>query len=151
MVPRILHPRRHRRYPAPARHSPAPLRETHRRHGRLHQRGNPSNSVRLLSGLERRGPSTAAELGAMIDIDRSVISRHASILEQAGPLARSPDERDRRWTALSLTEKVRKLSPRCVSVCHLSSTTFSTKWPEDQGSTFATMLTAFVTTRPFTK
>ncbi|WP_230845059.1 MarR family winged helix-turn-helix transcriptional regulator [Cutibacterium modestum] len=105
MVPRILHPHRHRRYPAPARHSPAPLRETHRRHGRLHQRGNPSNSVRLLSGLERRGPSTAAELGAMIDIDRSVISRHASILEQAGPLARSPDERDRRWTALSLTEK----------------------------------------------
>lgn len=108
MVPRILHPRRHRRYPAPARHSPAPLRETHRRHGRLHQRGNPSNSVRLLSGLERRGPSTAAELGAMIDIDRSVISRHASILEQAGPLARSPDERDRRWTALSLTEKSQK-------------------------------------------
>lgn len=58
----------------------------------------------LLSALERFGPMTAAELGAAIGLDRSVVSRHANALQQAGLIERSPDPRDRRWRQLALTQ-----------------------------------------------
>ncbi|MDO4606491.1 MAG: MarR family transcriptional regulator [Bowdeniella nasicola] len=58
----------------------------------------------VLSGLERSGPSTAAELAMFIGLDRSVVSRHATTLEHTGLLTRTPDPRDRRWTALTLTD-----------------------------------------------
>lgn len=59
----------------------------------------------VISGLARSGPSTAAELAAVIGIDRSVVSRHASRLEQAGLVARGAHPHDKRATVLTLTER----------------------------------------------
>lgn len=57
----------------------------------------------VISGLARLGPTTAAELAAAIGIDRSVVSRHASRLEQAGLVTRGAHPDDRRATVLALS------------------------------------------------
>ncbi len=57
----------------------------------------------VLSGLARTGPRSAAALASEIGIDRSVTSRHATRLENAGLLARQPDPADGRATLLVLT------------------------------------------------
>lgn len=57
----------------------------------------------VLSGLARTGPRSAAALASDIGVDRSVSSRHATRLEQAGLLRREPDPEDGRATLLMLT------------------------------------------------
>src|ERR1700759_2824318 len=79
--------------------------------GRLIQRGTRSglyaalvqdvegldeNAYPVLSGLARTGPRNAAALAAVIGLDRSGVSRHASRLEAAGLVRREPDPADRR-------------------------------------------------------
>lgn len=59
----------------------------------------------VISGLARGGPTTAADLAAAIGIDRSVVSRHASRLEEAGLVQRTSHPRDKRATVLTLTER----------------------------------------------
>ena len=44
----------------------------------------------MLSGLARTGPRNAADLAAVIGLDRSGVSRHASRLEAAGLVRREP-------------------------------------------------------------
>jgi DNA-binding MarR family transcriptional regulator len=62
----------------------------------------------VLSGLERVGPSTAAQLAAEIGLDRSRVSRHADRFESIGLLRREADPNDARGTMLILTARGRK-------------------------------------------
>jgi DNA-binding MarR family transcriptional regulator len=57
----------------------------------------------VLSGLARSGSTTASRLAEQIGLDRTVTTRHASRLEQAGLIARTPDPGDARATVLQLT------------------------------------------------
>lgn len=103
----------------------------------------------VLSGLERFGASTAAELSTAVGLDRSVVSRHANILERAELLKRVPDERDRRWIALILTDRgqetVAVMRERLNSLIEA----FLDEWPDEQAAVFATILTAFTENGPF--
>ncbi|WP_106186123.1 MarR family winged helix-turn-helix transcriptional regulator [Umezawaea tangerina] len=58
----------------------------------------------VLSGLARLGPATTSELAARIGLERTVTTRYATRLEQAGLLARQPHPTDARATTLVLTE-----------------------------------------------
>ncbi|WP_025351003.1 MarR family winged helix-turn-helix transcriptional regulator [Nocardia nova] len=60
-------------------------------------------TYRVLSGLARLGPQSAARLADEVGIDRSGASRYADRLESAGLLERSPDPSDGRATLLTLT------------------------------------------------
>lgn len=62
-------------------------------------------TYRVLSGLARLGPQSAARLADEVGIDRSGASRYADRLESAGLLERSPDPSDGRATLLALTPK----------------------------------------------
>ena len=64
-------------------------------------------TYRVLSGLARLGPQSAARLADEVGIDRSGASRYADRLEAAGLLERSPDPCDGRATLLALTPKGR--------------------------------------------
>ena len=57
----------------------------------------------VISGLARTGPMTATALGEEIGLDRSVVSRRAARLLDAGLLGSSPDPRDARACLLCLT------------------------------------------------
>jgi DNA-binding MarR family transcriptional regulator len=65
----------------------------------------------VLSGLARIGPATATELAEQIGLDRTVTTRHASRLENAGLLTRRPHDGDARATTLELTEQ----GQRCIA------------------------------------
>lgn len=60
-------------------------------------------TYRVLSGLARLGPQSAARLAEEIGVDRSGASRYADRLEDAGLLERRPDPDDGRATLLTLT------------------------------------------------
>ncbi|MER0247298.1 MarR family transcriptional regulator [Streptomyces sp. HSW2009] len=64
-------------------------------------------TYRVLSGLARLGPQSAARLADEVGIDRSGASRYADRLETAGLIERGPDPHDGRATLLSLTAKGR--------------------------------------------
>lgn len=104
----------------------------------------------VLSGLERFGASTAAELSTAVGLDRSVVSRHANILEQAELLKRVPDERDRRWTALVLTDAGREAVTVMRERLNGLIEEFLNQWPDEQTASFARILTAFTENGPFT-
>ncbi|MCX4617306.1 MULTISPECIES: MarR family winged helix-turn-helix transcriptional regulator [Streptomyces] len=57
----------------------------------------------VLSGLARVGPVTATKLAEAIGMDRTVTTRYASRLQEAGLVARRPDPADARATRLVLT------------------------------------------------
>jgi DNA-binding MarR family transcriptional regulator len=57
----------------------------------------------VLSGLARSGSTTASRLAESIGLDRTVTTRHATRLEQAGLITRAPDPADARATVLHLT------------------------------------------------
>lgn len=103
----------------------------------------------VLSGLDRCGPSTAAELAQAVGLDRSVVSRHATTLEKAGLLVRSTDPRDARWTRLALSpagqEAVGVMRARLAALLD----DFLRDWPAEAAARFATVLTALTKTGPF--
>lgn len=103
----------------------------------------------VLSALGRFGPRSAAALSAEIGLDRSVTSRHATRLERAGLIRRSPDPADARATLLTLTtrgqqaiEVMRDRLARRFDE-HLAA------WPEAEAKAFAAALSRFVREEPF--
>lgn len=103
----------------------------------------------VLSALGRFGPRSAAALAAEIGLDRSVTSRHATRLERAGLIRRSPDPDDARATLLALTEHgqqaievMRERLARRFDQ-HLAA------WPEPEARAFAAALQRFVREEPF--
>lgn len=57
----------------------------------------------VLSGLDRVGPATATKLAEVIGMDRTVTTRYATRLQEAGLIDRRPDPADARATRLVLT------------------------------------------------
>jgi DNA-binding MarR family transcriptional regulator len=98
----------------------------------------------VLSGVDRLGPVSAADLAAEIALDRSVASRHASRLVAAGLLRRAADPHDGRATLLHLTPKGRRAiaAMRRQLVARLDET-FST-WPPADAERFIAGLERFV-------
>lgn len=56
----------------------------------------------LLMALAQQ-PGTASQVAARVGVDRTVVTRQATLVEQAGLVARDIDARDRRNTVLTLT------------------------------------------------
>ncbi len=103
----------------------------------------------ILSGLDRTGPRSAADLAPDVGIDRSGVTRRATRLETAGLVRREPDPADRRATLLTLTDE----GERTVAILRrrLSDhiTTSLASWPADEATAFARQLHRFVTDGPF--
>ncbi|MCD5351307.1 MarR family winged helix-turn-helix transcriptional regulator [Kineosporia mesophila] len=57
----------------------------------------------VLSGLDRAGAVSAAGLGHLVGLDRSVVSRRASRLTAAGLVSSAPDPDDARASLLTLS------------------------------------------------
>lgn len=97
----------------------------------------------VLSALGRYGALSAAALGAEIGLDRSVVSRHATRLEDGGLLRREPDPRDARASLLVLTEPgeqaVAELRRRLATLLD----DYLRDWPADQADAFAHALGRF--------
>jgi DNA-binding MarR family transcriptional regulator len=103
----------------------------------------------VLSGLARSGPLSAAQLAGAIGIDRSVTSRHASRLVDAGLLRREPDASDHRAVLLILTdsghEAVEEMRRRLADVFDA----YLATWPPDEARSFAANLRRFAEEGPF--
>ncbi|GAA2747089.1 MarR family winged helix-turn-helix transcriptional regulator [Kitasatospora cinereorecta] len=103
----------------------------------------------VLSGLARIGPSSAADLGREIGLDRTTVTRRADRLEQAGLLQRRPDPADGRATLLALTGEgthlVAVTRQRLADAIEAS----LAAWPSADAEAFARYLRRFVDEGPF--
>lgn len=103
----------------------------------------------VISGLARLGPRSAAQLAVELDLDRSVVSRHASRLEQAGLLGRLPDPTDSRATRLELTSRgtrhVKVMRQRLSAILDA----YLDTWPPEEAAGFAASFRRFVQDGPF--
>ncbi|MQS18120.1 MarR family transcriptional regulator [Streptomyces kaniharaensis] len=103
----------------------------------------------VLSGLARTGPSSAADLGREIGLDRTTVTRRADRLERAGLLQRQPDPTDGRATLLALTRNghavISATRKRLAAGIEDSLAT----WPPADAQTFARLLRRFVDQGPF--
>jgi DNA-binding MarR family transcriptional regulator len=102
----------------------------------------------VISGLERYGPLSAADLGARIGIDRTVTTRRASRLEAAGLIRRTPDEQDRRATLLELTEVGRRHVQTMRTRLAGTLGAYLATWPPGQAEAFVAGLRRFTTDGP---
>ena len=103
----------------------------------------------VISGLARFGTRSAAQLAEEIGLDRSVVSRHAARLTQAGLLERAEDPADRRATLLVLTaagqQVVRQMRERLAGAFD----EYLATWPEEEARRFAASLRRFAEHGPF--
>lgn len=67
---------------------------------------------RVLAHLDHSGSVSVRDIHRRVDLDKSMISRAASRLQEAGLVRKSGDERDRRLVALELTPEGRALMKR---------------------------------------
>ena len=111
--------------------------------------GLDENAYPVLSGLARTGPRNAADLAAVIGLDRSGVSRHASRLEAAGLIRREADPADRRSVLLVLTDDgaaaVAKMRGRFAERVAAALST----WPPGEAEAFARGLRRFAEEGPF--
>jgi DNA-binding MarR family transcriptional regulator len=103
----------------------------------------------VISGVSRFGPLSAAQLAVEIGIDRSVVSRHASRLVDAGLLRRDPDPTDRRAALLTLTNDGRKAIHTMRRRLADTFNAYLATWPPDEARCFATGLRKFAEQGPF--
>jgi DNA-binding MarR family transcriptional regulator len=103
----------------------------------------------VISGVARLGQRSAAQLAAAIGLDRSVVSRHATRLEQAGLIERRPDPSDQRVALLSLTargqEAVQQMRQRLAGAFD----DYLAAWPPGEAERFAAALRRFTEDGPF--
>ncbi|MEU5211796.1 MarR family winged helix-turn-helix transcriptional regulator [Streptomyces sp. NPDC020742] len=94
----------------------------------------------VLSGLARVGPATATRLAEVIGMDRTVTTRYATRLQEAGLIVRRPDPSDARATRLALTSDgeraVRALRGAMESFLAEEMST----WPAGEAAAFARRL-----------
>ncbi len=67
---------------------------------------------RVLAHLHKSGPVSVRDITARVNLEKSIVSRAASRLEQEGLVRKSGHEGDRRLIALELTHKGRDLMRR---------------------------------------
>lgn len=65
-------------------------------------------SYMILSTLARRGPTHAGAIAEMLAMDKSIVSRQAKQLEEAGLLIRTQDQKDKRATFFDISEHARE-------------------------------------------
>jgi DNA-binding MarR family transcriptional regulator len=103
----------------------------------------------VISGLARFGPLSAAQLSDEIGIDRSVVSRHATRLEGAGLVTRTPDPSDGRAVLLMLTDAgdqaVQAMRQRLAATFD----DYFAAWPDQDARQFAEQLRRFAEQGPF--
>ncbi|BDM69902.1 hypothetical protein HEK616_33890 [Streptomyces nigrescens] len=94
----------------------------------------------VLSGLDRVGPVTATRLAEAIGMDRTVTTRYATRLQEAGLIARRPDPSDARATQLVLTAD----GERTVAALRAGMESFLAEelatWPPGEAAAFADRL-----------
>ncbi|NGO72095.1 MarR family winged helix-turn-helix transcriptional regulator [Streptomyces boncukensis] len=103
----------------------------------------------VLSGLERTGPCSAADLAPEVGLDRSGVTRRASRLEEAGLVRREADPSDRRATLLALTDAGQCTVQMLRERLSARITASLASWPADEAEAFANSLRRFVTDGPF--
>lgn len=103
----------------------------------------------VISGLDRFGPRSAAQLAADIGLDRSVVSRHASRLAAAGLIERLPDPSDRRATLLALTGSGRRAVEQMRQRLAGALDEYLAGWPPGEAGRFAASLRRFIDESPF--
>ncbi|MFJ2864178.1 MarR family winged helix-turn-helix transcriptional regulator [Kitasatospora sp. NPDC087314] len=103
----------------------------------------------VLSGLARTGPSSAADLGREIGLDRTTVTRRADRLEQAGLLRRRPDPADGRATLLALTDEGRAVIAATRQRLAAGIEDSLATWPQDDAQAFARLLRRFLDDGPF--
>jgi DNA-binding MarR family transcriptional regulator len=103
----------------------------------------------VISGLARYGPRSAAQLAEDIGIDRSVVSRHATRLEQAGLIERLPDPADGRARLLSLTSAGRQAAGQMRQRLASALDEYLSAWPPGEAERFSARLRQFTEEGPF--
>jgi DNA-binding MarR family transcriptional regulator len=104
----------------------------------------------VLSGLDRVGACSAAELGIEIGLDRSGVSRRATRLEAAGLLSRSPDPSDGRAVQLDLTPNGHTVVSTLRTRLESEIDALFEDWAPDEKRFFATGFVRFVESTLFT-
>jgi DNA-binding MarR family transcriptional regulator len=97
----------------------------------------------VISGLDRYGPRSAAQLAQDIGLDRSVVSRHASRLTAAGLIERLPDATDRRAVLLALTGSGRRAVQQMRQRLAGALDDYLATWPPGEAKRFAASLRRF--------
>lgn len=103
----------------------------------------------VISALARLGPCSAAQLAAEIGIDRSVVSRHASRLQEHGLIRREPDPADGRATLLTLTAAGTHHVQTMRARLHAAFDGYLAGWPADRARAFVEDFVRFVAEGPF--
>lgn len=82
----------------------------------------------VLSGIVSHGPLSAAALGRMVGLDRSVVSRHVDHLEAAGLVHRTPQGRE---TQLEATPAGRETVDNIHDALASRIGDIISEWPQD--------------------
>ncbi|OZD79444.1 transcriptional regulator [Rhodococcus sp. 05-339-2] len=101
-----------------------------------------------LSGIFWYGPLSAAALSERVGVDRTVASRYAAQLENAGLVQRAPDARDARASLLTLTDEGRTVVAGIrLELANVIKSTFD-DWPPGLAESFVEGLERFVAAAP---
>ena len=103
----------------------------------------------VISGLDRYGPRSAAQLAEDIGLDRSVVSRHANRLAAAGLIERRPNPSDRRAVLLALTGSGRRAVEQMRRRLAATLDEYLARWPPGEAERFAASLRRFIDESPF--
>lgn len=90
-----------------------------------------------LSGISRYEPISAAMLSRRLGVDRTVVSRYAAQLEDAGLVSRRADSADRRASLLSLTPRGREIIDDVHDKLTDAITETVSTWPKGLAAAFA--------------
>jgi DNA-binding MarR family transcriptional regulator len=74
----------------------------------------------LLLEIDQRGQSSVTELAALLELDKSTMSRTVDTMCRAGLLNRETDAANRRQQVISLTEEGKRKSDRINVLCDTS-------------------------------
>ncbi|RYF61249.1 MAG: MarR family transcriptional regulator [Comamonadaceae bacterium] len=102
----------------------------------------------VISAVARYGPSSAGALASEVGVDRSVVSRRAGRLVQAGYLRTVTDGSDARFVLLELTPKGREAVTIMRERLSEAIARRLGDWPEASQEAFAQLLTCFVQDGP---
>jgi DNA-binding MarR family transcriptional regulator len=97
----------------------------------------------VLSGLARVGPTTATRLAAEIGLDRTVTTRYASKLADAGLLRRIADPDDARAAQLELTAAGERAVATTRRALHATIDGILATWTPAEAAAFAQALERF--------
>ena len=71
--------------------------------------GLPESACKLLYKLQAHGPLSVTELGRVVDLDKSTVSRHLEPLRAAGMIVETPGRHNRRISEISASARGKEL------------------------------------------